>query len=271
MNLIKFQMTLSLRMRLTLITSLLLTIMCALFTAFSIYNANNSIQVAVLTEPSYSAEVTPAQQIEPSLFASEEQISLKAAQVSTAAFSQLSIYFMVGAIMMGSLIMYFISGIILKPLQRLSDVISKIDRDALHTRITEFHAGDELNILSDSFNSMLERLDLAFAREKRFSVDAAHELKTPLTVVKTTLEVLEMDAPKIQDENLAEYNEAFAVMKTQTERMNVLVNQLFAFSAMGGTLQRESVRLDQLVRSMQTQVAPLCTKAQITVREQLEI
>lgn len=249
-------MKISLRLRLTLLTSLLLTLMCAAFTLFSIYNANSSINAAILTSSAQGTSidvnvVTPMEDIQYA-----DYIPVEA--VDTTRFSITSLWFMAGAIVVCSIIMYFVSGIILRPLQRLSKTIASVDQDALDTRIEDCSAGDELTMLSGSFNQMLERLHGAFLREQRFSADAAHELKTPLAVIKTNIDVLGQ-APTGE-----EYAETLAVVKKQADRMAALVQQLQELSSMERSQLTQRVDLAQLVNTVVKERCPEKAKVNLT-------
>lgn len=85
---------------------------------------------------------------------------------------------------------------------------------------------------------MLTRLEETFARESRFSADAAHEFKTPLTVIKTNLDVLYLDDNPTKQECL----ESLEIVKKQTSRMINLVEDLLAMSTVNGC------RIDRLVQ-----------------------
>lgn len=228
----KINFKVSLRMRLTLITSLILTALCIIFTIFSIYNANSAISVTttsgklVDTVPS-GGFYSKMEQIQPAAEVTEAEESLAATLVTnTVKFSELSLWFMAGVIIVGSGIMYFVSGIVLRPLRNFSKTVAEIDKDALSTRITDYNANDELSELSDSFNNMMTRLESAFRREQRFSAAAAHEMRTPLAVIKTNLDVLAMDeTPSAQD-----MAESIEVVRRQTRRMTELVGSLMAFA-----------------------------------------
>lgn len=197
-----------------------------MFTLFTLYNANSNFLITDAGDDSYEIGSTGVE-----VPNSDEDV--KAAEVflvGYSAFSTSSYIFMIISIIIGSLLMYAISGVALKQVTLLSQKIANIDKNELSFRITDFSAGDELNQLADSFNMMLTRLDIAFARESRFSADAAHELKTPLTVIKTNLDVLYLDEMPTQEDCL----ESLEVVKKQTHRMIALVDDLFAMSTASG-------------------------------------
>lgn len=242
---------LSLRWRLTLITSVLLTLTCAVFTLFSFYNTQKNVVGSVasqmLTMPASETEValsgdapeeiTPAMTVMP---------LLNDAVTAAAPFGLYSFAFMGLAIVLGSAGMYALCGLALRPARKLAAEIAAIQSDNLSFRIQQFQGGDELESISHSFNLMMERVETAFLRETRFSAAAAHELKTPLTVIKTNLDVLALDKQPAPEE----YEASISVVKKQTERMNTLVNQLTLLSGTSEVALRESVNLKQLVEEI---------------------
>jgi signal transduction histidine kinase len=83
---------------------------------------------------------------------------------------------------------WFVSGSALRPIQRLGASIRHIDAQRLDQRIAEGVEDVEFDELIIGFNSMLERLEKSFYQASRFSADAAHELKTPLTILQGQIE-----------------------------------------------------------------------------------
>ena len=77
----------------------------------------------------------------------------------------------------------------LRPLETLSARVRGIDADALSTRLTETGLPAELRPIHARLNELLERLEGAFARERRFTSGAAHELRTPVAELRSLLEV----------------------------------------------------------------------------------
>ena len=153
-------------------------------------------------------EIPPAEKRLPNIWdtASDEEIIQGAT-----GFTMASYVYMVAAVLLGSLIVYCLSGYALKPIKRLSEQIQNVDEKDLSACITDFAAKDELNKLAESFNGMMKRLETAFLREKRFSSDAAHELKTPLTVINTNLEVLGMNT----NPTVEQYENVISIVKSR--------------------------------------------------------
>jgi two-component system OmpR family sensor kinase len=86
---------------------------------------------------------------------------------------------------------YLIGSRVSRPLRRMASVAARVDAGDLHPRIHESaDQSREVQVLSDAFNHMLDRLTEAFAAQRAFVADASHELRTPLTVISGQLEVL---------------------------------------------------------------------------------
>ena len=84
---------------------------------------------------------------------------------------------------------WFISGRALRPVRSITDTARRASELELGERIALSGPDDELKELADTFDLMLERLDAAFASQRRFVANAAHELRTPLTAMRTAIEV----------------------------------------------------------------------------------
>lgn len=103
-------------------------------------------------------------------------------------------------ILLSSICTYFISRQALLPLRRLSQEVNKIEAQNLSKTLEVPATNDEISRLTISFNKMLARLDEAFTAQKQFSANAAHELRTPLAVIQTNLEVFaRRETPALKD------------------------------------------------------------------------
>jgi signal transduction histidine kinase len=84
---------------------------------------------------------------------------------------------------------WFMSGRVLRPVRVITETARRASEQHLGERLALTGARDELKELADTFDGMLERLDAAFASQRRFVASASHELRTPLTVVRTAIDV----------------------------------------------------------------------------------
>lgn len=244
----------SLRIQMTVITTTVLVIVAVILTGTSVYNANQNliapIYSVITTEPLYLQEPYPqypylydyslndVQQLIPNT--GDLAYAQEVIVAGTSSFTVSAVGYMIMIILMGATIIYYVLGKFLTPVRVLSDEIELINEKRLSQRLVGFNTSSELQELSHSFNMMLDRLDRAFESQKRFSSDAAHELKTPLTVLKTKLDVLEMDS----NIEVEEYKSFVEVTKKQTERMINLVDHLFILSAQQDYELNDDVFLD---------------------------
>ncbi|HEY3610771.1 MAG TPA: HAMP domain-containing sensor histidine kinase [Pseudonocardiaceae bacterium] len=84
---------------------------------------------------------------------------------------------------------WLLAGRVLRPLQAITEAARRASEHNLTDRIALQGPKDELKELADTFDGMLDRLDAAFASQKRFVANASHELRTPLTVMRTAIDV----------------------------------------------------------------------------------
>ncbi|MEL7588043.1 MAG: HAMP domain-containing sensor histidine kinase [Prolixibacteraceae bacterium] len=122
-------------------------------------------------------------------------------------------------------VLYYITRFIAQrsilPVKLLTESAAKITGKNLNRRITLPRQKDELYTLTDTINSLLDRVEDTMAREKQFSSDASHELRTPLSALKGTLELM-VRKPR----DLAYYHEKTGTCLAEVNRMSVLVDQL---------------------------------------------
>jgi signal transduction histidine kinase len=124
---------------------------------------------------------------------------------------------------------YFVAGFILKPIRSINDQAQEITEKHLERRIPVTGARDEFNALSRTLNQVFDRLQHAFLRQKRLLADASHELKTPLTMMRLSMDEMRT-APA---ENTSQLQaERFARMVEQVLRMERLVKSLLDLSSL---------------------------------------
>ena len=119
-----------------------------------------------------------------------------------------------------------IAGRVLAPIAHITDVAREVQVRELSRRIDLAGPDDELKRLADTFDSMLARLDVAFAAQRRFVADASHELRTPLAVIKANLDLALTDAQA----TAASRATAAAVIERAIARMARLTDDLLALA-----------------------------------------
>ncbi|MBA7470918.1 Signal transduction histidine-protein kinase ArlS [subsurface metagenome] len=131
-----------------------------------------------------------------------------------------------GLIVFGAAGGYFLSRRMLKPVDRVSSLAARISSTNLKERINYQGPDDEMKRLADTFDDMLERLEGAFETQKQFIQDASHELRTPIAIAQTNIEVAEMDGKA----TARDYKRLMEVLKMSLERMNRLSDNLLLLS-----------------------------------------
>src|SRR3954454_23919351 len=121
---------------------------------------------------------------------------------------------------------WLIAGYLLRPVGRITRVARDISATDLTRRIDLQGPDDELHQLADTFDQMVARLDEAFAGQREFIQEASHELRNPLAVIRTNLEVTLSD-PGASGEDLRHTAE---VVERSTERMTRLVDDLLVYA-----------------------------------------
>jgi signal transduction histidine kinase len=121
---------------------------------------------------------------------------------------------------------WLIAGRALAPLRYIATAARAVSGESLTRRVDLRGPDDELHELADTFDEMLERLDSAFASQKRFVADASHELRTPLTVLRTEVEVALADP----NASAAELRATAEVVREEVERFEALLESLLALA-----------------------------------------
>ena len=121
---------------------------------------------------------------------------------------------------------WVVAGRVLRPVRMITGTAQRASQENLGERIALSGARDELKELADTFDAMLERLDHAFAAQRRFVADASHELRTPLTVMRTAIDVTLGKPARTQDQL-----EAMAVrVRRAIERAEVMIDALLTLA-----------------------------------------
>ncbi len=151
----------------------------------------------------------------------------------------------------------------LAPVISLTRAAERIHVHNLKERLPQRGSGDELDRLTEVFNSMLTRLDESFTRIREFTLHASHELKTPLTILRAQIETALGDpaTPNAQ-------REIFADQIDEIARLTKIVDSLTLLAkADAGQLAvaQEPVRLDELVRESFADAQMLASPARLRV------
>ena len=163
--------------------------------------------------------------------------------------------------LLSSFLIYYIVGHTLSPLQKLSVQIQEIQAKNLQQTIPLESDSTEIVRLTQSFNEMLHRLNDAFLMQKQFSANAAHELRTPLAVLQTELEVFEKNN-QIGD---ADSQEMIDRMKFQTNRLAHVIDILLEMTELQSAAKNDHISLAALTEEVICDLSAVADKKAITL------
>ena len=255
-----FTKKLSLQWRLTLIITLLVTATCILMYFF----ISNSAVTGMENLENYIVQINETDST-PITFSVDPSVLFPdlSDQVQTTKdlFRIRSMIATGIIILISSIITYFISHRALAPLRELSTKIEKIQAQNLAESLEIPDSNDEISQLTISFNEMLSRLDDAFTAQKQFSASAAHELRTPLAVMQTNLEVF----ARKKEPSTEEYQKIFTMIQEQTGRLSHLAEVLLDMTGIQTVERSETISLAELTEEV------FCDLASIADQKQIEL
>lgn len=251
---------LSLQWRLTLVTALLVTITCILMYFFISQSAVTGMDhlqnYIVQINETGSSPITF--NVDPTILFPDltEQVT-----TTKHLFQIRSLIATILIILLSSACTYFVSRRALKPLHSLSTKIEKIQAQNLSEPLEVPDSNDEISKLTLSFNEMLSRLNDAFTAQKQFSASAAHELRTPLAVMQTNLEVF----ARKKEPSTDEYLELFSMIQEQTGRLSHLAEILLDMTGIQTVERSETISLAELTEEV------FCDLASVAEQKQIEL
>jgi heavy metal sensor kinase len=167
-------------------------------------------------------------------------------------------------IVLASLIVYLLVDRTLQPVDAIVEEVEAIsDGRSLHRRLGEPKIKDELARLTDTLNAMLSRLERSFASLRRFTADASHELKTPLTVLRSGIERA-ITHPKAPPEVMEVLEETLVEVKRMAELVDALLTLARADEGRA-PLHREPVELEDILSEVSETATFLGEQAKVSV------
>lgn len=156
----------------------------------------------------------------------------------------------------------------LGPLERMADHARRITAEQLHERLSLEDSGRELNQLRDAFNETLARLERSFAQLRRFTADASHEFRTPLTALRSVGEVGLRGSRSVED-----YREVIGTMLEEADRLSRLADDLLTLArAETGQahLRFEPVDLSSLAEEVSERLSVLAEERRQTLETDVD-
>ncbi len=162
--------------------------------------------------------------------------------------------------LLGGVATYFISGHALKPIGEFSDKIEEVQAQNLADSRIEENNVKELNQLSVSYNKMLERLSDAFEIQRQFTANAAHELRTPLSLMQIQLDSYNSARHPGDDEVTLQ---TIKMVTEQNERLSKMVKTLLDMSELQTVSRDDTIMVDALVDEVLADLEPLAQEKDI--------
>lgn len=151
----------------------------------------------------------------------------------------------------------------LDPVRRMTDAARQISAERLDRRVAVDNAGDELGQLAATLNDMLDRLGRSFAETQRFTADAAHELRTPLAVIRNEAEVA-LRQPRTGDE----YRRVLESLLEETVRLGRMADELLFLCRQDAGLNPPAladVSLDKLLHDAVENMRPVAQEKGVSL------
>ena len=252
----------SLQWRITLMTVLLIGVTCVamnlLLCSSGVYYMDtiaNTLQggTVILNEEDMVS-------FDPQLITPDEELTI-VVDGAQGRFRTTNWYITAVVTLLSGILAYFVSGSALKPLRSFASQVEKVQLNNLADMKIDEDVLPEFRQLSQSFNQMLERLNNAFAAQRQFTGNAAHELRTPLALMQAQLELFSAEHPDVLPETAA----FLSLLREQTERLTQMTKTLLEMSNLQQVSRNERIQLAPMVEEIFTDLAPLAEKRGITL------
>ena len=263
----------SLQWRLTIITTLLIAMICGSLTIFIYKNGVYYIDSLQNTVDAKSEDNNEKNLDEIYISIPDEEWNNFAKNFSIqvynnkADYKKSSLLFSTLLSLLGGVITFFISGHALKPLCDFSKKIEEVQAQNLSDSRIEENKFSELNQLSVSYNKMLERLSEAFKLQRQFTANAAHELRTPLAVMQLQIDLYNSSKHPNNDTSA---QQTISMITEQTERLSKMVRTLLDMSELQTIARDEEIAISALVEEVLADLEPLAQEKGINLIEKCD-
>ena len=201
-----------------------------------------------------------AASFDPQLIASNEELTI-VVDGAQGRFRTTNWYITAAVTLLSGILAYFVSGRALKPLRSFASQVEMVQMNNLADMKINEDVLPEFKQLSRSFNQMLERLNTAFAAQRQFTGNAAHELRTPLALMQAQLELFSAEHPDV----LPETAEFLSLLQEQTERLTQMTKTLLEMSNLQQVARNEQIQLAPMIEEIFTDLAPLAEEDGISL------
>ena len=253
----------SLQWRITLMTVLLIGVTCVamnlLLCSSGVYYMDK-IADALQGSDNVILNEEGTASFDPQLIAPNEELTI-VVDGAQGRFRTTNWYITAAVTLLSGILAYFVSGRALKPLRSFASQVEMVQMTNLADMKIDEDVLPEFKQLSHSFNQMLERLNTAFAAQRQFTGNAAHELRTPLALMQAQLELFSAEHPAM----LPQTAEFLTLLREQTERLTQMTRTLLEMSNLQQVARNERIQLAPMIEEIFTDLAPLSDKRGVTL------
>lgn len=156
----------------------------------------------------------------------------------------------------------------LRPISKITGTAAEIEKGDLSLRIGGIDTKDEVGHLANTFNSMLDHLEVSFRRERQFSSDASHELRTPVAIIMAYSEALIASKNK-KCESTDDEIKSLELIRSESEKMNVIISQLLMLARGYESkypVEIENIDLNEIISSVVEQMQDLASESNISLQ-----
>lgn len=172
-----------------------------------------------------------------------------------------SIITLIIIIFLGGISAYFVADRALSPIKDLSDNVKSINENNLLSHLEVEGPQDEIKELTISFNQMLAKLNHAFTSQKRFNASIAHELKTPLTVMKTNIDVLN----EYEEKTVEMYQETIEIVRESVYKLNSMIETMLDLVRQENAPLDDEVDINQIIEDVVEDLMVIAKEKDITL------
>lgn len=203
---------------------------------------------------------TPSESFPPQDMRREQNLTIIIDEAQ-AQFTLTSWYVTAGVTILSGIIAYFVSGHALRPLEDFSRQIEKVQLTNLENMHVSTDTLAEFRSIADSFNDMLDRLHVAFAAQRQFTGNAAHELRTPLALLQMRLDAFAEEHPDTDKE----LTQLITSLREQTERLSETVTILLEMSSARHVPRTDHVSILPMLEEIVADLTPLAEQKQVSL------
>lgn len=255
----------SVQWRITILTALLIAAACVSLNLLLFYSGSGSMDalngfvVEYKTENQQEMTIQiPKENMQAFFSDFSQQVNEEKVR-----FERIGWYITALVTLLSAIIAYFVSGRALKPLGDFARQTGQINEESLtDTRLSEDTTA-EFRQLSRSVNAMLDRLAQSFDTQRQFTGNAAHELRTPLALMQTRIELFAAEHPQMDAETAA----LLRFEQEQLERLSALVRTLLEMSDLQSVPRTDCIDLAPMAEEVLVDLTPLAQKKGITLTQ----